>query len=134
MREIKFRAWDKKAKNYIIWEGMYGLARAVNGLAVHVAIADQCYLFPEDMVLEQYAGLKDRNGREIYEGDIVNKGYQNMSLFDRNGVVGMGDGYDSDGWNHGQWHGWKAGESSLFDVNSKCEVIGNIHENPELLI
>ncbi len=49
------------------------------------------------------------------------------------GEVHFGIGHDSDGYSHGSWSGWKAGESSLLDVYKECEVIGNIYQNPELL-
>lgn len=87
----------------------------------------------EILDIMQYTGLKDKNGKEIYEGDILNKKYHNLVVSDGIGVVEMGYGDDSDGYNHGGWYGWKCGESSLSDVNEKVEVIGNIYENPELL-
>ena len=81
----------------------------------------------------QFTGLHDKNGKEIYDGDIVNKQYFNFSVYDGIGVVQICEGSDSDGYHHGKWLGWMAGESSLLDVHSECEVIGNIYENQELL-
>lgn len=72
MREIKFRAWYKPEGKYIEWEGMYGLVReAGDKVAVHIAIADQCFAMADEIELEQFTGLKDCNGRDIYEGDIL---------------------------------------------------------------
>jgi uncharacterized phage protein (TIGR01671 family) len=120
MREIKFRAWNNKY-GYEDWSSLTCCSYSMPEV------------FCQNRILEQYTGLKDKNDKEIYEGDIVNKRYHNSELFDGIGVIEMAEGCDSDGYNHGSWYGWKAGGSSLLDVNMECEIIGNIHENPELL-
>lgn len=81
----------------------------------------------------QYTGLKDKNGNDIYEGDIV-KGVSHkfdswsskLIPFDVIGVVGYHKEYQTLEVSTGQ-------QSSHIEVAVKGEVIGNIHDNPELL-
>ena len=122
MREIRFRAWIK------------GENRMSNRVNVYSDGSFACAEMGEvtsipDGILMQYTGLKDKNGREIYEGDIVK--LSNASYL-TNYKVRFGGGqwecYTPDdgrgdpnteelyGWNY---HGW-------------VTVIGNIYENPEL--
>jgi uncharacterized phage protein (TIGR01671 family) len=77
-------------------------------------------------IFHQFTGLCDRNGREMYEGDIVSmySGSQRSEVF-----------WDKE---FGGWAIWgqmanQAPINRYLLVNQTCEVIGNIHENPELL-
>ena len=76
-REIKFRAWDIPAKKY----------RGVDGLKDLFSIRSDGF-FNEDYVLEQFTGLLDKNGKEIYEGDIVNFGNKNNVNGHKNDISG----------------------------------------------
>lgn len=124
MREIKFRVWDNIIKKYI--DGRYA---SIDGLGLlHVAkrIIKNCFRLPHTrknpwFIVEQYTGLKDKNGTEIYEGDI---------LIDDTGepveywVVKFADG---------GFVGECAGVTEALFELTQLEVIGNIHENSELL-
>lgn len=121
MREIKFRAWSKKHSRYLKVTGIHYDDNKLGGVFVIygtvAGIPNTICLEPEDVILEQYTGLKDKNGKEIYEGDIIGQ-------FDSNLVCPVKFGYG----------GFIPFTSDImtFD-NDYCEVIGNIHGNPELL-
>jgi len=108
MREIKFRAWDIEGK-YII--------SSTQSMAT--IISKELSDIPHHYKIMQYTGLKDKNGKEIYEGDIVkkenNKLYQiKYKEFGFQAIDNLGQN-----WYLTDWY--------------KCEIIGNIYENPELL-
>jgi len=98
-REIKFRAWDKES----MWQPDLGSLPADN-----------------TNILMQYTGLKDKNGKEIYEGDIV-KGISYPAVCE----VVFNDG--------SFWLIAKDWENTLGGMSADCEVIGNIWENGDLL-
>lgn len=125
MREIKFRAWDT-AGNQWLWITGFETAETSksDGYTLDGIFHDGNYVGKEGIVLMQYTGLKDKNGREIYEGDIV--------LYDRNihkdidtakfKVVWTKDRYVLQEIKHKYY---------IDDVTWELvEVIGNIYENP----
>ena len=126
MREIKFRAWDKERKEIgsvasIEWNPDFTIKKAllVFGVAQDTVFADteEEWVNGENPELTQYTGLKDKNGKEIYEGDIllVNKNSRLKVAYEGCGFA-LTDGHD-------RWWGLK-----LWSKDS--EVIGNIYENP----
>lgn len=124
MRKYIFRAWDDRNKRMIYdFDSPYiGLLNFITGLNEDGELFCGNEGDWQDKELMQYTGLKDKQGKMIFEGDILRKTYgsskrmASISFF--NGGYIFDDGYDTD-----------LGSMDL----SLIEVIGNVHENPELL-
>lgn len=117
MREIKFRAWDGNK--------MLSDREVVEMAEGYMSINDVTNVM-------QFTGLKDKNGKEIYEGDIV-IGRSDDSAEVSKVTVEWDE--KMSGWkpfNYFSTNGVNHIEDAFFDL-STCEVIGNIYENPELL-
>lgn len=135
MREIRFRAWNKKKKSMHIVTSMELYFEEV--LGVMVGTASQEAIFPEDLELMQYLGIKDLKGRKVCEGDILQeiaeispKDYQNrrgVVTYEPNIAAFMIADVTDGGYCH--LNGGKWDKNRL----NYTEIIGNIHENPELL-
>lgn len=128
MHELKFRVWSKKQKTYdykypFNVSGSFYIAQ--NG----VLLSDYGNVItPEvkqnDFVIERFTGLRDKNDHMIYEGDIVSEHNGDLK-----GVVKQAE----DGQWIIYWDNIPDGRSVLFEHSNFCEVIGNIHGNPELI-
>jgi uncharacterized phage protein (TIGR01671 family) len=111
-RPIKFRVWDFFHKQWIT-----GAAIELNGCIINTSFAE-----PEtNCVALQYTGLNDKNGKEIYEGDIIHLKFGELNA----NLVVKWDKYMGLKYHNGGW-------TSLVHVDTHGEVIGNIFENPEL--
>lgn len=146
--QIKFRA--KHIKNGA-W--LYGdLLQSNEGsvyIGVHGQYIDDGYHFNEmynetcyvdEDTIGQFTGLLDRNGKEIYEGDIIHLNDEEFELEHGNGVVLFLDRDSSGNPCGGMWYVGNADEdsnteTSLYDLNweGALEVIGNRFDNPEML-
>lgn len=125
MREIKFRVWDRLCKRY--WYKGFNVtpdgqvirlseniqdARLQAGWTIEKSYTEECYLD-----LEQFTGLTDKNGKEIFDGDIVIKYFENPkgTPQELRILVKIPDFY-----------------SDWFGLEGEYLVIGDIHTNPEL--
>jgi len=129
----KFRAWDKYKKLFIPTDVWAICQTDFNAFGVMLKDWENYkegeYFYSHSQELSQYTGLKDNNGKEIYEGDIL-KGISNnpFSMGEENNYEVM--------WGVDSWHikGTSFGIQELQNYcNNNIEVVGNIYENPELL-
>ena len=128
-REIKFRVWDEPNQcwsdycHYIGEDGtMYHDINAIDE--------------PDQYIVEQYTGLKDKNGKEIYEGDIVKQFVCGVKMFKgkpcgRHTIWQVRWNEDECCFELYYLSGSLFGDSMMAN-GEEYEVVGNIHENPEL--
>lgn len=134
MREIKFRFWDVD-EEILVYLGDYYVYAGCDGYLIGIGkdkliFEDRCPhsagIDTEDIgdryIVTWYTGLRDKNGKEIYEGDILQT--DEDQHFD--GVVE----YDEE---YGTWNYSYAILEFADEPNKYWGVIGNIYENPELL-
>nr|DAZ17922.1 MAG TPA: YopX protein [Caudoviricetes sp.] len=122
----RYRAWDKNLKTMYEVDGIMSIDFGESEICVKTLFFEQTnrYNF-DDIVLMQSTGLRDKNGKEIFEGDIleVNDWLEVVSFSEEKAMfVSKGIGFP---------------ETSLYDLLDSdiftVEIIGNIYENPELL-
>ena len=121
----KLRAWDKQDERM-----SYGVVEYFDD-SINYRFDHFCTGADEDVEFMQSTGIKDKNGVEIYEGDVIN--YRNSF---RNPMTGSGSiSINRDFkiiFKDGEFK-TKGFDKRLKDILSYSEVIGNIYENPELL-
>ena len=119
----KFRGWHKELGQMIYGKEVCGHIEYTTNLidALNTMLNEDDY----DIEVMQSTGLKDKNGVEIFEGDVLTSNVQPCKM-----VNPIKDGYGVVRFENGMF---KLGSISLVTFISKMEVIGNIYENPELL-
>jgi len=144
MKEIRFRVWDKREKKMeYLTKDTYWVISLTGELVWLDETIGEFIKVPHGVVM-QYTGLKDKNGKEIYSGDIVNCFDDYTNLFVGVGTVSFGkfesshEGGQSRRHYHQGYYIEKNGEQIWNKVAEdldwgKVEVIGNIYETPELL-
>lgn len=125
MKDLKFRAW---VKNYNCYADVLGFEQG--RLFVQFQSGERAqhrlYVPIEDCVLEQYTGLKGKNGKEIYENDMVEYTTCYYGKEKRHRKVVEWSEWDSDDF--GEPH-----NIGYYNLSECMAVIGNVHENADLL-
>ena len=121
MNDIKFRAWVLGTGHMIYFDDFYGIEDVdwtLNwGSKKDISLIID-HVNKDGLKLMRYTGLKDKNGKEIYEGDIVECPYGAKEVYWHRGIYWLRDHDVS---------------YSLHEYNQPFEVIGNIYENTNLL-
>ena len=125
MREILFRAYDKTMKRYKPFDGMHDtmtISREGKVEYYNLQNGSGC----DEYILEQFTGLLDKNGKKIFEGDIVKYA---------EGIHHWSDAYETPTLVEYECGGFYpfAGEGEYAMSNEYAIIIGNIHDNSELL-
>lgn len=138
MREIKFRAWDENSQEMI-----YEVGITPEGIPYSIPEnAEGCDQFNYFLTCHkmQYTGLKDRNGREIYEGDSYTAKHKSGKVYTGQVKYDLSFVFDIEGFEELFINGVGAVKTNrTFDIHSfvkwfdEVEVIGNIYEDPEIL-
>lgn len=136
MREIKFRAWDKTINSMCDVGEIHFCVGGIliEGTGVHLGNNKPG---DTDIILMQFTGLKDKNGVEIYEGDIIKVIFNNKAWDEIDRVKW---GIYSDDEYVSNVECWMVGDYPISDSGGlwgagfhEYEIIGNIYENPEVL-
>ena len=128
----KFRAWDKGRKRMVEVTSISFWGGTIQEDTLHAVNRE---LYFDQVKLMQYTGLKDKNGVEIYEGDIVNitQYFAGSPYGEMKHIIKRSE-YNNDLVAYSESRNWMTPEVNMsFRKSDDYEVIGDIYENPELL-
>lgn len=143
LKDFKFRAWHEESEMWLIITGFETWGSngefMSDGYSFDGMFFDGDYIGHKDIILMQYSDLKDKNGKEICEGDILS-----FVTFDYNGFNHEYKGVVK--CSHGMFQIWENDHNEFYgvdeafllhwvvDQDEEIEIIGNIYDNPELLL
>ena len=146
MNKIKVRAWDKRKREfYYAWGENSGIGGALwllmfpnvtekeaqeNGFDI-----PKKYDWHEQIIFNQYTGINDKNGTEIYDGSIIKFSERSINGFVCTHTCRVFQS-ENGAWRvegHPDFDTSYRTRRELYQIRKKCEVIGNVYENPELL-
>jgi uncharacterized phage protein (TIGR01671 family) len=122
MREIKFRAWGPNSNYMWSWGELVANDTSVRWLQPHFG----------EKILMQFTGLKDKDGKDIYDGDIVTISYGIPPITENLQIVWINDEVHY-GWFFKNLRNNGVSAPAHSTYQDSITIIGNIHENPELL-
>ena len=138
MREIKFKFYLRQSEDGPIKVKTFDYSAIFSGTVVRYFNEGS----PGYYIIAkcQYTGLKDKNGKEIYEGDLLNEiryppdkngNYDSVPVFIKENIVQVG--FNEGCFTADEAHLWRFISNIGDNEKTDYEIIGNIHENPELL-
>lgn len=141
MRELKFRVWIKDEERYYDESDEESYMIVPNGNVTYTSESyeedgvwfNDTTSATNDVVVEQYTGLKDKNGKEIYEGDIVRTKSCDQPNFSAGAIEMVQQMYLIMNSAHYRDPEISHCEPLGHYCDTELEVIGNIHKNPELV-
>lgn len=130
MQEIKFRVWDNKDKKFWLENNNLSIVNSMTNNLVN----------DDSTVIEQYTGIKDINGNDIYVGDVVHP-VRIMKVLTETVVQQLSDKpiiVQGDTYVNSKWIARSVSATGFsvedYYFGNELQLIGNIHENPELLV